>query len=575
VVRQRSLVPPFVGSNPSAPAKYFHYLFVPRIIFVTGGVVSSLGKGIASASIGSLLKSYNYNVTVKKLDPYLNVDPGTMNPIQHGEVFVTNDGAETDLDLGHYERFLDLDMSSDNNITSGKIYKNLIEKERKGDYLGATVQVIPHVTDLIKEFIMKNSSQYDFIIVEIGGTVGDIECKPFLEAIRQLSLEIGKGNSLFIHLTLIPYLDITNEIKTKPTQHSVRDLMYSGIEPDILLCRTKIAINDAQKSKISLFCNVQKDCVIEAPDVKNIYSLPYIYAKNGLLSAISRHFALNIKTDTIDILEKWHNYAERSRESKKKITLLIAGKYGSFNDCYKSIFEAIGHSSTQLSIATQITFCDTKLITKDSLGQILENVDAIIIPGGFGNEGTDGKINIIRFARENNIPLLGICFGMQLAVIEFARSVAKIEDANSTELDPDTKNPIVGIITQWSKENGVCEKRDYKSQIGGTMRLGKYKAIVKENTLAYEIYRQQEIAERHRHRYEINYSYCQKLESFGCRFSAFSKDDPTLPEIFEIKGNDYFITCQFHPEFLSRPFKPHPLFNGLLHAATKRKQSKG
>lgn len=540
-----------------------------RFIFVTGGVVSSLGKGIASASIGSILKSHGYKVTIKKLDPYLNVDPGTMNPSQHGEVFVTNDGAETDLDLGHYERFVDIEMSRYNNITTGRIYKTLLENERNGVYLGKTVQVVPHVTDLIKEFVTYKQEEYDFIIVEIGGTVGDIEGEPFLEAIRQLSFEVGKDKTMFIHLTLIPYLDKTDEIKTKPTQHSVRALMHCGIDADLLLCRTKIPLTLQDRQKIGAFCNVKTECVIEAPDVNDIYELPYVYAKNGLANAIGIHFKINqlSEDETHSKLLKWKEYTKKTSECKKTVNILVAGKYSKSNDCYKSVFEAIHHACVSLDVKDNIEWLDTRSIKSQvDVSKIIseKSINAIIVPGGFGSEGVEGKVEVIRFARENNIPFLGICYGMHWAVIEFARNVLNIQDANTTEVDPETQNPIISLINEWQKPDGTIEKRTNTSEIGGTMRLGLYEASIRKDTLAYKVYKAESIKERHRHRWEVNYKYLEKFANSNGIFSAFSKENPLLPEMFEIKNHPYFISCQFHPEFLSRPFNPSPIFVNLI-----------
>ncbi len=573
MVRQRSLVPPCVGSNPSAPA---FFLMKTRIIFVTGGVVSSIGKGIASAAIGCILRCCGYSVNIKKLDPYLNVDPGTMNPAQHGEVFVTNDGAETDLDLGHYERFVDINMSRDNNITTGKIYQDLIEKERSGFYLGKTVQVVPHVTDLIKEFVLKDADKTDFLIIEIGGTVGDIEGQPFLEAIRQLSLQLGKAHTLFTHLTLIPFLGKSGEVKTKPTQHSVRDLMYSGIEANILLCRTSVPLSQGDKDKIGLFCNISSANVIEAPDVDNVYELPYIYSKNGLQSAIFQHFGLECKYQGCSLkvhecnIAKWHNYAQKAQNATKTINILLVGKYSIASDCYKSVIEAVNHSATSLDAKVNIKWGDTRLTNDSNVVDLFKDVDCVVVTGGFGQEGIEGYLAIIKYARENNIPTLGICYGMQLAVVEFARNVAGISNANSTEIDKNTADPIVGLITEWVNKEGQIETRDLNTKVGGTMRLGSYEAFVKEGTLAHKLYSSSVIQERHRHRYEINHNYISQIEKHGAIFSSFSVQNSTLPEMFELPNHKFFITCQFHPEFLSRPFKPHPLFSGLLQAGLKK-----
>ncbi len=522
-----------------------------RIIFVTGGVVSSIGKGIASAAIGCILRCCGYSVNIKKLDPYLNVDPGTMNPAQHGEVFVTNDGAETDLDLGYYERFVDINMSRDNNITTGKIYQDLIEKERSGFYLGKTVQVVPHVTDLIKEFVLKDADKTDFLIIEIGGTVGDIEGQPFLEAIRQLSLQLGKAHTLFTHLTLIPFLGKSGEVKTKPTQHSVRDLMYSGIEANILLCRTSVPLSQGDKDKIGLFCNISSANVIEAPDVDNVYELPYIYSKNGLQSAIFQHFGLECKYQGCSLkvhecnIAKWHNYAQKAQNATKTINILLVGKYSIASDCYKSVIEAVNHSATSLDAKVNIKWGDTRLTNDSNVVDLFKDVDCVVVTGGFGQEGIEGYLAIIKYARENNIPTLGICYGMQLAVVEFARNVAGISNANSTEIDKNTADPIVGLITEWVNKEGQIETRDLNTKVGGTMRLGSYEAFVKEGTLAHKLYSSSVIQERHRHRYEINHNYISQIEKHGAIFSSFSVQNSTLPEMFELPNHKFFITWNF------------------------------
>ena len=559
-----------------------------KFIFITGGVISSLGKGLVAGSTGCILKELGYQVNLKKIDPYLNTDPGTMNPMQHGEVFVTEDGTETDLDLGNYERFTDLKMSKDNTTTSGKIYYTLLERERKGYYLGKTVQVIPHITGLIKEFLMKDADKFAFNIIEVGGTVGDIESEPFLEAIRQLAVEIGRKNVMFIHLSYIPYLGQTNEIKTKPTQHSVKRLMQSGILADIIMCRTKQKISDKDKRKIAMFCNVDESNVIEAPDVDDIYSLPYIYAKQGLARAILERFKLLNEYNINEILDterfkKWNEYNVKNRENKSQIVVCVAGKYANSNDCYKSLFEAIHHAGYANDVNIKIKWVDCREINDTNVNEIVNArcinsnsdkdgnlmCDCIIIPGGFGIEGTEGKISVIKYARENNIPFLGICLGMQLSVIEFTRNVCGIKDATSTEFVPNAKEDVVYLMKSWECVNGKVENRNNESNIGGTMRLGGYISIIKEKTLAHKIYKNDEILERHRHRYEINSNYIKIIEEHGGVFSAFAKvskeqEELMVPEIFELPDKKFFISCQFHPEFISRPFKAHPLFYSLI-----------
>ncbi len=543
-----------------------------KIIFVTGGVISSLGKGIAASAIGCILKIRDFNINIKKVDLYLNVDPGTMNPTQHGEVFVTEDGLETDLDLGHYERFTGIKTTKENNITAGKIYQNLIENERKGTYLGKTIQVIPHVTDLIKEFILKNVENFDFTIVEIGGTVGDIECEPFLETIRQISQD-NIFDSMFVHLTFIPYLKTTKEIKTKPTQHSVRELMRAGIRPDIILCRTEVTIDENSRKKIALFCNTKEEFVIDAPDVEDIYHLPYLYEKNGISRAVLGHFKLDYKNLREKLKNNWSVYLKREIiNTDKRIRIIIPGKYTDLEDSYKSLSEAIKHAAYNLKLDYKIDWIDVKENNFDKFA--ISDNSCIIIPGGFGSEGIDGKLEFIKYARENNIPFLGICYGMQLAVIEFARNVLNL-DCNTTEIDKNTKNNIVDIISNWKDEKG-SEKSANLNKLGGTMRLGGYKINVLENTLAYDLYNSSQIIERHRHRYDVNSKYIKQIEEKGAKFSGFSSINPEIPEIFEIKNwtdengnkktNDFFIGGQFHPELISDPIQSHPLFLGLLSA---------
>lgn len=569
-----------------------------RYIFITGGVLSSLGKGLVASSIGCILKELGFSVNLKKMDPYLNVDPGTMNPMQHGEVFVTEDGAETDLDLGNYERFANVKMTKNNTTTSGKIYQTLIERERRGYYLGKTVQVIPHVTGLIKEFLLRDAEKYEFNIIEVGGTVGDIESEPFLEAIRQLATDLGRKNVMFLHLSYVPYLGQTDEIKTKPTQHSIKRLMQAGILTDVIMCRTKQKISDKDKKKIAMFCNVEPKNVLEAPDVDNIYTLPYIYTKQGLAKVILEHFNLvnDIEKKGIEInsiennknIQRWNEYEQKKKKTTKEVTVCIAGKYTNSNDCYKSLFEAIDHAGFANDVNVKSKWIDCRNINYDNVeskinARFISNhnenelmTDCIIIPGGFGSEGIEGKIAVIKYARENNIPILGICLGMQLAVIEFARNVCGLSDATSTEFDQLTTVPIVHLMKTWECINGKIETRTKNTEIGGTMRLGGYISELRRNTLASKIYNDDEILERHRHRFEINAKYIDIIEKNGGVFSAFAKVSGEqkglkIPEIFEIPKHKFFISCQFHPEFTSRPFNCHPLFKELIKIAKENK----
>ncbi len=531
-----------------------------KFIFVTGGVVSSLGKGIAAAALGAILKSMDYSVKICKLDPYLNVDPGTMNPLQHGEVFVTKDGGETDLDLGHYERFTETYASKNDNITSGKIYKEVIERERRGDYLGETCTIIPHVTDIIKEFITKVESNFDFIISEIGGTVGDIEGQPFLEAIRQLAREKGRKNCVFIHVTLLPYLVASNEIKTKPTQHSVKELMSYGIEPDIILCRSDGEIPENEKNKIALFCNVDKECVIYAPNVRSVYQIPLIYAEKGLGKQVLRKLDLPSKQENLD---KWKNFTDKIANLKKEKTICIVGKYIKSQDAYKSLIEALQHAAVKLDTKLNIKWIDAKLIEEQKF-ELPQNCGGILVPGGFGGEGIEGKIKAIEYARKNNIPFLGICLGMQLAVIEFARNVADIKNATSGEFSEEGIQ-IVCKMEKWIDENTAIEVKAEMQKLGGTMRLGSYTCDIISDTLASKIYQIDFISERHRHRYEVNNKYIEILEKKGAKFSGFSSQIK-LPEIFEISDHPFFISCQFHPEFNSSPFAPNKIFISFIGA---------
>ncbi len=536
-----------------------------RYIFVTGGVVSSLGKGLSSASLAYLLKSRGYKVGIRKLDPYLNVDPGTMNPFQHGEVFVTEDGAETDLDLGHYERFTGQNLSSSDNITTGKIYSEILRKERKGEYLGKTVQVIPHVTNEIKKFIKNNSKKFDFLICEIGGTVGDIEGLPFLEAIRQFSNENGKKNCLFIHLTLVPFIKSSDEIKTKPTQHSVKELRSIGIQPDIIICRSEISIPIDQRKKISLFCNVPFENVIETVDVRTIYEAPISFSKEKLDTQVLKYFNINSKKKPN--LSPWKKVTDTVLRSKSSVKIAVVGKYVDLKDAYKSLDEALIHGGISNSSKVDLIKIDSEKLKINEIKNLLKNVQGILIPGGFGRRGTEGKIQCINYARKNNIPFLGICFGMQLALIEFARNVLKIKNANSTEISKKCIS-IVGLIEEWEKD-GVIHKGTLK-KLGGTMRLGSYKSKLKKNSLINKIYKTDLIHERHRHRYEVNIKFKDRFEKKGLIFSGLSPDN-LLPETIEILDHPWFIGVQFHPEFKSRPLNPHPLFASFIKAAKKIK----
>ncbi len=539
-----------------------------KYIFITGGVVSSLGKGIASASLGALLQSRGYNVRLRKLDPYLNVDPGTMNPIQHGEVFVTDDGAETDLDLGHYERFTNVSATKSDSVTSGRIYSNLLAKERRGDYLGATVQVIPHVTNLIKDFITADTIGVDFLICEIGGTVGDIEALPFFEAIRQLGNEIGEENSLYLHLTLVPYISAAKELKTKPTQHSVKELRSIGIQPDILLCRTEYPISQSDKQKIALFCNLKPERVIEALDIDSIYKVPSEYHKQGLDVQVLKKFGLDYQAKPN--LAIWEEISAKVSNPKDgEVTIAIVGKYTSLADSYKSILEALCHAGIANNVKVKIKWVNSRLFSDDNIKNEFANVNAILVPGAFGNEGSEGKISAIKYARENKIPYFGICFGMQMAVIEVARNLAGINDATSSEFTP-TKDPIIGLMTEWQKD-GEKETRSLGGNLGGTMRLGAYDCIIKDGSLAHKIYGNKEISERHRHRYEVNINYKDKLEECGLIFSGLSPDGK-LPEIVELKNHPFFIAVQFHPELKSRPFAPHPIFKEFVKSAKENRK---
>jgi len=532
-----------------------------RYIFVTGGVVSSLGKGLSSASLGYLLKSQGFKVRIRKMDPYLNVDPGTMSPFQHGEVFVTDDGAETDLDLGHYERFTDISSKQSDNITTGRIYSDIIKKERKGGYLGKTVQVIPHVTDRIKEFIKKDITNEDFVICEIGGTVGDIESLPFLEAIRQFSNENGKLKSLFIHLTLVPFMKSSDEIKTKPTQHSVKELRSIGIQPDIVICRSEQSIPIDQKRKISLFCNVQIENVIETIDVKTIYEAPISFFNQKLDKQVLKYF--NLKSKRKPNLKPWKKITNTVLNTRKTVNIAIIGKYVNLKDAYKSLDEALTHGGIKNKVKINLIRIESDKLKSNNIRKKLKNVSGILIPGGFGKRGTEGKIACIKYAREKKIPFLGICFGMQMAVIEFARNVLKIKNAGSTELDKRIY-PVIGLINEWSKDGLIIKGTD--RNLGGTMRLGIYEALLKNNSAIKKIYKSSKIKERHRHRYEVNNNLREKFEKNGLIFSGMSPDNK-LPEIIELNSHPWFIGVQFHPEFKSRPLDPHPLFSSFIKAS--------
>ncbi len=528
-----------------------------KYIFVTGGVVSSLGKGIATASIGLLLKKMGYKVTLQKFDPYINVDPGTMNPYQHGEVFVTEDGAETDLDLGHYERFLDQNLSKYNNYTTGKIYNAVIEKERRGDFLGGTVQVVPHITDEIKGAIigLAKMENVDILIAEIGGTVGDIEGQPFLEAIRQMSLDYGKENVLYIHLTLVPFVKTSGEFKTKPTQHSVKELRSLGIQPDIILCRSESKIPPAAKDKIALFCSVKREAVIEARDVENIYEVPLIFYEQKLHELIAD--MLSLEKRELDI-SKWREFVEKAKNIKEKIEIAMVGKYTGLKDAYKSVIEAVYHAAVKNEVKVSLRWIDSEKLEQESVDEILSGVAGILVPGGFGKRGVEGKIKAINYARKNKIPYLGLCIGLQCAVIEFARNVLGFARANSTEFDPDTPHPVIDMLP---------EQKKIKNK-GGTMKLGAYPCIIKNGTLAFKCYGKNSVLERHRHRYEVNPKYHWALEEKGMIISGRSPDG-VLAEIIELEGHPFFIATQFHPEFKSRPLNPHPLFFNFVKEAKK------
>ncbi len=536
-----------------------------RYIFVTGGVVSSLGKGLSSASLAYLLKSQGYKVRLRKMDPYLNVDPGTMSPFQHGEVFVTDDGAETDLDLGHYERFTNISSKQSDNITTGRIYSDVIKKERKGGYLGKTVQVIPHITNRIKEFIKKDITNEDFVICEIGGTVGDIESLPFVEAIRQFSNEYGKSKTLFIHLTFVPFLKSSDEIKTKPTQHSVKELRSIGVQPDIIICRSQQSIPLDQRKKISLFCNVPIENVIETVDVRTIYEAPISFYNQKLDKQVLKFFKLKPKKRAN--LSPWKKITKIVLNTKKSVNIAIIGKYVNLKDAYKSLDEALVHGGIANNVKVNLIRIESDNLKNSEIKTKLKNVSGLLIPGGFGKRGTEGKISAIKYAREKKIPFLGICFGMQMAIVEFARNKLKIKNAGSSELDKKCY-PVIGLINEWDKNGKIIKGTD--KNLGGTMRLGLYEAKLRNNSAINKIYKSKNIRERHRHRYEVNNSLKAEFENKGLIFSGMSPDNK-LPEIIELKNHPWFIGVQFHPEFKSRPLAPHPLFSSFIKASKNHK----
>ncbi|MEZ5888841.1 MAG: CTP synthase [Xanthobacteraceae bacterium] len=537
-----------------------------RYIFITGGVVSSLGKGLASAALGALLQARGYSVRLRKLDPYLNVDPGTMSPYQHGEVFVTDDGAETDLDLGHYERFTGRPATRQDNITTGRIYQEILTKERRGDYLGATIQVIPHVTNAIKDFIREGSDGFDFVLVEIGGTVGDIEGLPFFEAIRQFGNELPRGHAVYIHLTLLPFIPSAGELKTKPTQHSVKELLSIGIQPDILLCRTDRPIPKEERRKLSLFCNVRESAVIEARDVDNIYAVPEAYHAAGFDAELLAAFG--IENAPPPALDRWRLINERIRNPEGDVTIAIVGKYTGLKDAYKSLIEALSHGGIANKVRVNLDWIESEVFEREGdPAPYLEHVHGILVPGGFGQRGAEGKIRAAQFARERSLPYFGICFGMQMAVVEAARNLCGLSGANSTEFGQ-TPEPVVGLMTEWMRGNEL-EQRRAGGDLGGTMRLGAYPAVLARGSRISEIYGKTEISERHRHRYEVNTTYKGRLEQHGMRFSGMSPDG-LLPEIIEYADHPWFVGVQFHPELKSRPFEPHPLFSSFVEAAVEQ-----
>ena len=541
-----------------------------KFIFVTGGVVSSLGKGIAAASLAAILEARGLKVTLVKLDPYINVDPGTMSPLQHGEVFVTEDGAETDLDLGHYERFIDADMTRSNNYTTGQIYENVIRKERRGEYLGNTVQVIPHITDEIKRCIFEGAGDADVALIEIGGTVGDIESLPFLETIRQMGSELGRERALFLHLTLVPYIASAGEIKTKPTQHSVKELRTIGIQPDVLVCRMDRPLPESERKKIALFTNVTVNNVVSCVDVDSIYKIPMELPRQGLDDIVVKQLGLDAKPAD---LSQWQQVYNNLTKPEGEVNIAMVGKYMELTEAYKSLSESLIHAGIHTRTKVNVHYVDSELIEQQG-PDCIKDMDAILVPGGFGERGVEGMIQTAQFARENNVPYLGICLGMQVAVIEYARHKAGMPEAYSTEFDLNTVDPVIGLITEWQKEDGSVEQRDHDSDLGGTMRLGGYPCVLKPGSLAQKIYGEQEIVERHRHRYEFNSNYKEKLEQAGLVFSGMSKDE-TLAEMIEIPEHQWFVACQFHPEFTSTPRHGHPLFEGFINAAKANKKNRG
>lgn len=538
----------------------------PKFIFITGGVVSSLGKGLASASLASLLQSRGFKVRLRKLDPYLNVDPGTMSPYQHGEVFVTDDGTEADLDLGHYERFSGVPAKKTDSITTGKIYQRVIDKERHGDYLGATIQVIPHVTNEIKDFILSDVTDEDFVLCEIGGTVGDIEGQPYLETIRQVAYDLGRDRAMFIHVTLLPFIPTAGELKTKPTQHSVKKLQEYGIQPDMLLCRTQMDIPQNEKRKIALFCNIREENVIAAKDAANIYQVPIAYSKEGMDTQVCKHFGIDC--DKPADLSKWEKIVDIIAHPEGEVRVAVVGKYTQLLEAYKSLGEALSHGGIANRYKVKIKWIDSEDIEKDGAAAHLNDVSAVLVPGGFGSRGTEGKIKAIEYARENNLPFLGICFGMQMAVIETMRHLAGIKDANTTEIAGGSCTPVVGLMTEWDKE-GAKQIRTKDGDLGGTMRLGAYESVLAPDSLVRRIYGCDRISERHRHRYEVNISYEPVLNKAGMRIVAKSPDGK-LPEIVDRPEHPWFVGVQFHPELKSKPFDPHPLFVSFIQAAIKK-----
>jgi len=534
-----------------------------KFIFVTGGVVSSLGKGIAAASLAAILESRGLKVTMMKLDPYINVDPGTMSPFQHGEVFVTEDGAETDLDLGHYERFISSKMSKRNNFTTGQIYDSVIKKERRGDYLGKTVQVIPHITDEMKLYIKQGAGAADIAVIEVGGTVGDIESLPFLEAIRQMGVNLGRENTCFVHLSYVPYIAAAGEIKTKPTQHSVKELREIGIQPDILICRADRMVPDEERRKIALFTNVQERAVISCPDMDSIYKIPRILSEQGIDDIICKQLQLNLPPAN---LAMWDKIVNAINNPTQTVNIAMVGKYVDLTESYKSLIEALKHAGIHTGSEVKITFVDSENLETDGI-DCLKNMDAILVPGGFGKRGVEGKIKAVRFARENNIPYLGICLGMQIALIEYARDMAGMKDANSTEFDLETTHPVVALIDEWVGHDGKIEKRDENSNMGGTMRLGAQECRLSSGSLAAQIYGAETISERHRHRYEVNNHYLGRLEAAGLKISGKSAGAEQLVETIELPNHRWFFACQFHPEFTSTPRDGHPLFKSFVEAA--------